>query len=137
MSFTHRTHFLSTFSLTAYCDFQSAGKNVSWIFCRSFCCKLSLSSHFEFFCLPTHKKVVWHYSLDNYDSKVFFPTWQFLTWTLKYSCVLSHSVMSNSLQPPWTVAHQTPLSMGILQARILEWVAMPSSRGSSQPRDQI
>ena len=23
----------------------------------------------------------------------------------------------------------------ILQARILEWVAMPSSRGSSQPRD--
>ena len=28
------------------------------------------------------------------------------------------------------------LSMGILQARILEWVAMPSSRGSSQPRDQ-
>ena len=29
---------------------------------------------------------------------------------------------------PWTVAHQGPLSMGILQARILEWVAMPSSR---------
>ena len=26
--------------------------------------------------------------------------------------------------------------MGIIQARILEWVAMPSSRGSSQPRDQ-
>ena len=26
--------------------------------------------------------------------------------------------------------------MGILQARIVEWVAMPSSRGSSQPRDQ-
>ena len=24
---------------------------------------------------------------------------------------------------------------GVLQARILEWVAMPSSRGSSQPRD--
>ena len=25
---------------------------------------------------------------------------------------------------------------GILQDRILEWVAFPSSRGSSQPRDQ-
>ena len=37
---------------------------------------------------------------------------------------------------PWTVANQAPLSMGILQARILEWVAMPSARGSSQPRDQ-
>ena len=36
---------------------------------------------------------------------------------------------------PWTVAHQPPLSMGILQARILEWVAISSSRGSSQPRD--
>ena len=28
------------------------------------------------------------------------------------------------------------LTMGILQARIVEWVTMPSSRGSSQPRDQ-
>ena len=26
---------------------------------------------------------------------------------------------------------------GILQARILEWVAVPSSRGSSQPRDRL
>ena len=29
---------------------------------------------------------------------------------------------------PWTVAQQAPLSMRILQARMLEWVAMPSSR---------
>ena len=36
----------------------------------------------------------------------------------------------------WAVACQAPLCMGIHQARILEWVAMPSSRGSSQPRDQ-
>ena len=50
-------------------------------------------------------------------------------------CVLSRSVMSNSLWSPWATTHQAPLSMGILQARILEWVAMPSSRGSSQPRD--
>ena len=33
-----------------------------------------------------------------------------------------------------TVAGQAPLSMGILQARTLEWVAMPSSRGSFQPQ---
>ena len=37
---------------------------------------------------------------------------------------------------PWTLALQASLSMGILQARILEWVAVPSLRGSSQPRDQ-
>ena len=35
----------------------------------------------------------------------------------------------------WTAARQAPLSTGLLQVRILEWVAMPSSRGSSQPRD--
>ena len=35
---------------------------------------------------------------------------------------------------PWTVARHV-LSMGILQA-ILEWAAMPSSKGSSQPRDR-
>ena len=34
-------------------------------------------------------------------------------------------------ETPWTVAHQAPLSMRILQVRILEWVAMPSSRGFS------
>ena len=37
---------------------------------------------------------------------------------------------------PWTIPCQASLSMGILQARILEWVAMPSSRGSFRPRDQ-
>ena len=35
----------------------------------------------------------------------------------------------------WTVPHQVPLSMEILQARILECVDMPSSRGSSGPRN--
>ena len=39
-------------------------------------------------------------------------------------------------ETPWTVAHQAPLFMGILQAKILECVALPSSRGSSQPRDR-
>ena len=37
---------------------------------------------------------------------------------------------------PRTVAYQAPLSMGILQTRILEWVAMPSSKGPSQLRDR-
>ena len=37
----------------------------------------------------------------------------------------SHSVVSDSLWP-----------QGILQARILEWVAFPFSRGSTQSRDQ-
>ena len=36
---------------------------------------------------------------------------------------------SMACSPPGSSVH------GILQARLLEWVAMPSSRGSSQPRD--
>ena len=40
----------------------------------------------------------------------------------------THSVVSDSVTP-CPVAHWAPLSMGILQARILEWVAMPSSKG--------
>ena len=48
------------------------------------------------------------------------------------SCVCAQS-LSRVLffATPWTVASQAPLFMGILQARILEWVATPSSRGSS------
>ena len=49
-------------------------------------------------------------------------------------CVLSQSCR-NSVTP-WTVARQAPLSVGILQARILKWVAISFSRGYSQPRDQ-
>ena len=50
--------------------------------------------------------------------------------------MLSFSVMYDFVIP-WTIAHQAPLSMEILQARILEWVAMPSFRASSQLRDWI
>ena len=37
---------------------------------------------------------------------------------------------------PQTVARQAPLSMGILRATILEWVAISFSRGSSRLRDR-
>ena len=52
-------------------------------------------------------------------------------------CVYSYLLSCVRLfATPWTVTRQAPLSMGILQERILEWVAMSSSRESSQPRDQ-
>ena len=46
---------------------------------------------------------------------------------------LSCSIRSDSATP-WAAAHQATLCMGF--SRTLEWVATPSSRGSSQPRDQ-
>ena len=48
--------------------------------------------------------------------------------------VFSRWVMADCATP-WMVANQASLSVRILQARIPEWAAMPSSRGSSQPRD--
>ena len=41
-----------------------------------------------------------------------------------------------TLCDPMDCSLQDPLSMGFSQARILEWVAMPSSRASFQLRDQ-
>ena len=50
--------------------------------------------------------------------------------------VHAHAV-SKFFVTPWTVAHQaSPWNIhGMFQARILEWVAIYVSRGSSQPRD--
>ena len=48
-------------------------------------------------------------------------------WALLLSCVWLFVT-------PQTVAHQAPLSMRILQAGILEWVAMLSSRDLLNPR---
>ena len=47
-------------------------------------------------------------------------------------CVFSHSVLSDSMDcsPPGSSVN------GISQARILEWVAISSSKGSSQPKDR-
>ena len=70
---------------------------------------------------------------------LFFPyhTQTFSKIYFLYICAcLVASVMSNSLEsdmdssPPGSSVH------GIFQARILEWVAISSSKGSSQPRDQ-
>ena len=50
-----------------------------------------------------------------------------MLWLVAQSCLTLCNPMDCS--PPGSSVH------GILQARILEWVAMPSSMGSSQPRD--
>ena len=51
------------------------------------------------------------------------------------ACALSRSVVSDSCNP---IDHRLPGSSvyAILQARILEWIAIPFSRGSSPPRNQ-
>ena len=55
-------------------------------------------------------------------------------WPSAALCSAAHSCLTLSdpvdCSPPGSSVH------GILQARVLEWVSMPSSRGYSQPRDQ-
>ena len=57
---------------------------------------------------------------------------QFYTWTSWLNCSVAQSrptLCSPRSSPPGSSVH------GIFQARILEWVAISSRKGSSQPRD--
>ena len=94
---------------------------------------LHLYSLFAFFLLGSRhfKKYIW--------LGFIFPFWS-LSLSLFFSCIsridyvcVSHSVGSlcnpMGYSPPGSSVH------GILQARILEWVAISFSRGSSQPRE--
>ena len=48
--------------------------------------------------------------------------------------VFNRSVLSDSFVTPYTVAHQAVSSVhGILQTKVLEWVAVSFSQGSSDP----
>ena len=76
-------------------------------------------------------EVVWTYFgiafLWDWNENWSFPVlWPLLSFLLQQCPTLCDSV---DCSPPSSSVH------GILQARILEWVAMLSSRGSSQPRD--
>ena len=71
------------------------------------------------------------------ETQIIYSYWLLIDYMLTYLWICSmkwresHSVMSDSVRP-----HVLYYVHGILQARILEWVAIPFSRGSSQPRDQ-
>ena len=54
---------------------------------------------------------------------------------MKHACVVSFQLCLTICNP---TDHSPPGSPvhGTLQAKILEWVVMPSSRGSSPPMDQ-
>ena len=68
-------------------------------------------------------------SLEGLDVIQYWGYWEERKWKWMFS------IMSDS-ETPWIVACQAPLSMGILQVRILEWVVISYSRGSSRPKDR-
>ena len=72
-------------------------------------------------------------------SKPSLDIWKFLVCImLKHTVlyvVLSCSVVFNSLWPPWTVAHQAPLSMGSCRQEYWSGFPCPPPGESSWPRD--
>ena len=68
---------------------------------------------------------------DQIIPKVIKLKWSHQGGKWKWSCsVVSDSLQPMDCSPPGSCIH------GFLQARVLEWVAISFSRGSSQPRDQ-
>ena len=59
-----------------------------------------------------------------------------LTQLFFHVCVYSVAQTCPTLCDPMDCSLPSSSVRGLFQARILEWVAIPSSRGSSQPRDQ-
>ena len=108
-----------------------------------------MSYHSTFLKLPLHKSVTEHFSF--MKSIIWMRDWQRQHLDSTYSplrpphllihnpepqsrmvVLVVQSTLCNPIgyHPPGSSVH------GILQARILEWVVIPSSGGSSQPRDQ-
>ena len=89
------------------------------------CFKNMASNHLEIMLPPK-----------NWFPSHFFPV-QFHYQLMARACVLSCFSHVQLFVTPRDYSLSGSTVHGILQARIMEWVAMPSSRGSSQPRDQI
>ena len=84
-------------------------------FLSSAICQASSDSHFSF--LPFF-----------FLGRVLIPASCTMSWTSIHSSLFLFSSVAQSRRlfaTPGTIARQAPLSMGILQARIREWVAMP------------
>ena len=78
------------------------------------------SQYFKVIILQLNKLIIYASSLD---------------LCLVYACMLSHFSRVQFFVILWTIASQAPLSMGFSRQEN-EWVAMPSSKRSSQPRDR-
>ena len=59
-----------------------------------------------------------------------------ISYTILWVKVLVFQSCLTLFPTPWTKAHKAPLVHGISEARILEWVAISCSRGSSWLRDR-
>ena len=105
-----------------------------------FYCKILREFCHRFTCLHQLVKTFTNTHIDTFTEYMIIPSSNTYSIFTTYkepcaACMLSHQscpALCNPMDcsPPGFYVH------GIFQARILEYVAMPSSRGSFQPRDQ-
>ena len=111
----------------------AVSRNIRYIYCL--------------FMVRVWKKIaqnIYIYDLGNTVVKIIWSSkWQFCLYFKNFTLYILRRnlcycvcLVTQLCLTPWTVTRQAPLPMRILQARILEWVAMPSSQGSSKPKDQ-
>ena len=110
-------------------------KNQTWLSTQELKCILKILTIIYFmlyiFCHNLKKKAIHYFILFlMYDSI-------YMTWGEMQNYVyISNSVASNSSQPHGQCGPPGSSVHGIIQARILEWAAIPFSRRSSWPRDR-
>ena len=99
--------------------YSTAMEQLPWMFHKHL--KLTTpKSDFFFFLSPVTAHTVFLFCLNDSPRHT-----DYLKVLVAQSCLTLCNLMDYS----------PPVSSGILQARILEWVATPFSRGSSRPRD--
>ena len=79
-------------------------------------------------CMPCQVRIVYYKETACLSYSAMMPH-----YSLCCAILLSHVWL---FATPWTLAHQAPLSMGFSGQEHWSGLAMPSSRRSSQPRDQ-
>ena len=82
-------------------------------------------------CLQEERKRGWWWQ---WEGKVFLRRFYFLCGNKWSEALVAHSCLT--LCDPMDCSPPGSSVLGIFQARILEWVAISFSRGSSRPRDQ-
>ena len=123
------------------------GSNPGLMYCRRICYHLNHQGSpriLKWVAYPFSRWSSWprNWTRLSYIAGGFFTSWA--TREAHYTYYSSHQVCvcAKSLQSCLTLSDPMDCSQpgssvhGILQARILEWVAMASSRGSSHSRDQ-
>ena len=100
-------------------------------------CKLFDSrdvAHTVHLCILSTSKNNWHikHTEHNFQDMNWMNQWR----NERRNVTQSHKE-GKSLSPIWLFVNPWTEVHGILQARILKWMVVPFSRGSSQPRDEI